>query len=220
MNVAKRSLLVILLSAAVATMAWAQNAVDITADFEAVPLGPATPACDPALTGGGGPVDWQIVEDPMAPAGPHVLAEVSRDTTSSRFPICILRDFSAANVEVSVAFKPVAGAIDQAAGVMVRIVDANNYYIARANALEGNVRFYKVENGVRDQLATANVPVVVGQWSTLGLRIVGDRAEVLLDGVVLFGATDQTFPAAGGVGVWTKADSLTYFDLLTATALP
>lgn len=217
----KRHALWLVLSTSVATVAVAQNAPEPLAfDFESIPVGPAAGACNSALTGGGGPVDWQIVEDPTAPAGAYVLAEMSRDATGTRFPLCIFPGFSAANVDVSVAFRPIAGAVDQAAGVMVRIVDADNYYIARANALEGNVRFYKVENGQRIQLATASVPVVAQQWSTLGLRMIGDRVEVLLDGVVLFQATDRTFTAAGGVGVWTKADSLTYFDQLMATALP
>lgn len=121
---------------------------------------------------------------------------------------------------MAVAFRPVAGTVDQAAGLIVRAVDPDNYYIARANALEANVRLYKVENGLRTQLAGTSIPIATGEWRTLGMRIVGDRVEVLLDGVVLFETTDQTFAAPGAVGVWTKADSLTHFDRFSALALP
>lgn len=203
---------------AFATLAVAQGAA-IDTDFEASPVGPATD-CVGGLTGGGVPVDWQIVEDATAPAGPHVLAELSGDRTNNRFPVCLFPDFVAADVDVSVAFRPVAGTVDQAAGLVVRAIDANNYYIVRANALEGNVRFYKVEGGVRTQLAGVNTSIASGEWRTLGLRMRGDRAELLLDGAVLFEATDATFSAAGQVGLWTKADSLTHFDRFTASLLP
>lgn len=201
--------------------AWAQIPPgDLLVDFEAFTTGPAGAACDPGLTGGGGPVDWQIVADATAPAGANVLTELSGDRTGSRFPLCLFPGFSAANVEVAVAFRPVAGTVDQAAGLIVRAVDPDNYYIARANALEANVRLYKVENGLRTQLAGTSIPIATGEWRTLGMRIVGDRVEVLLDGVVLFETTDQTFGASGAVGVWTKADSLTHFDRFSALALP
>jgi hypothetical protein len=102
----------------------------------------------------------------------------------------------------------------------VRLKDANNYYIARANALEGNVRLYKVVGGKRSQFAGKDVAVPSSKWQTLGLGVQGDRLEVRLDGKLLFEARDQTFKDAGKVGLWTKADSVTYFDDLRAEALP
>lgn len=195
--------------------AWAQP---IVIDFEGI--ADAGGVCAAGLTGGGAPVEWQLVEDPTAPAGPMVLAELSGDRTSARFPLCILPAPSAANVDVAVAFTAIAGTVDQAAGLMVRVLDEDNYYIARANALEGNVRFYKVEGGVRTQLAGVDIPVSANAWHQLGLRIEGDAITVTFDTTVLFTATDRTFTAAGRVGVWTKADSLTHFDALTVTVLP
>jgi hypothetical protein len=167
----------------------------------------------PGLTGGGGPVDWQILEDPEHAAGPRVLAEVSGDSTGNRFPICVFPGVEAQNVEVTVAFKPVSGRVDQAAGIAVRVRDEDNYYITRANALEGNVRFYIVEGGVRRQLAGVDVGVPSQQWQSLGLRIEGANVEVSLNGQKLFDFGEASvFNDAGGVAVWTKADSLTYFD--------
>jgi hypothetical protein len=204
------------ITAIVAPIAFAQAPTATVVDFEAAA---AALPCEPGLTGGGAPVEWQLLDDPTAPAGPRVLAETSGDATNFRFPLCILPDQTPADVSIVTSFKAVEGRVDQAAGVMVRLQDANNYYIARANALEGNVRFYKVENGQRIQIASANVVVANGQWQTLELRMQGNRAEVLLNGVILFDAVDETFAAGGRVGVWTKADSLTYFDGIVVTPL-
>jgi Beta xylosidase C-terminal Concanavalin A-like domain len=170
------------------------------------------PGFTAGLTGEGKPVRWVVLEDPSAPAGPKVLAETSGDSTSDRFPLAVLEGFKAKDVEVSVRFKPVAGKVDQAAGLMVRLQDSNNYYIARANALENNVRLYRVVDGRRQQFAGVDVPVPSGRWQTLTLRVEGERFAVALDERELFQATDGTFSVAGRVGLWTKADSLTHFD--------
>ena len=137
----------------------------------------------------------------------------------------MLTGLSAADVDVSVRFKPVSGTIDQAAGIVWRFRDEDNYYIVRANALEGNVVLYKVERGRRTDLPVkgegrtygkkATVPS--GAWSTLGVVARGPRFEVSLNGATLYEVEDTTFGAAGTVGVWTKADSITLFDDLTVT---
>ena len=183
-------------------------------DFEDGTVGTLPPRFYTGLTGKGRPVAWVLHEDPTAPAGPKVLAETSGDRTSDRFPLAILDGFEAKDVEVTVRFKPVAGEVDQAAGLVVRLQDENNYYIARANALEGNVRLYKVVDGKRRQFAGVDVEVPASEWQELGLRAEGGRLTVSLDGKELFGATDRTFAKAGKVGLWTKADSITHFDEL------
>ena len=100
----------------------------------------------------------------------RVVAETSGDRTNDRFPLLILDGFEARDVQVAVAFKPVSGRVDQAAGIVVRLKDANNYYIARANALEDNVRLYKVVGGKRSQFAGKDVPIPSGLWETLRPR--------------------------------------------------
>jgi len=122
-------------------------------------------------------------------------------------------------VNVEIRFKAVAGRVDQAGGVAVRLQDADNYYVARANALEDNVRFYRVVAG-KEQLGGANLKVTPGEWHTLGLRAEGERFTVSYDGKTLFSVTDRTFAEAGGVTLWTKADSVTRFDRMTITVLP
>ncbi|MBP0447853.1 hypothetical protein J8J14_24255 [Roseomonas sp. SSH11] len=188
-------------------------------DFEDAVVGAPPTGFSSALTGGGGPVRWVVVEDPSSPAGPRVLAEISKDRTDNRFPLAILEGTTAMDVAVSVRFRPVSGTVDQAAGLVVRLRDPRNYYIARANALEGNVRLYRVVDGRRIQFAGADTPVPRDRWQTLSLRIEGDRLAVSLDAHELFTATDRTFSEAGQVGVWTKADSLTHFDALEVQPL-
>ena len=172
-----------------------------------------------ARTGRGAEGNWTVVEDPTASTG-RAIEQSSTDRTDYRFPLAIHDGLSAANLNVELRFKAVGGKIDQAGGIAVRLEDADNYYVARANALEDNVRFYRVVNGRREQLAGADLKVTANEWHTFGLRAEGKRFTVSYDGKALFSATDGTFTKAGGVALWTKADSVTRFDEVTITTLP
>jgi hypothetical protein len=172
-----------------------------------------------ARTGQGGAAQWTVAADPTAAAG-RVIEQTSTDRTDYRFPLAIHDAISAANINVSVRFKAVAGKTDQAAGIAVRLRDSDNYYVARANALEDNVRFYRVIKGRREQLEGANLKVSANDWHTLALRAEGERFTILYDGKALFTATDTTFAGAGKVALWTKSDSITRFDQLEITTLP
>ena len=119
---------------------------------------------------------------------------------------------------VSVKCKPVSGHVDRACGLVFRYQDENNYYLTRANALEDNVRFYYVKNGRRIQLANWSGRVTSGVWHELRVEFQGDHVEVYWDGTKRIDAHDPTFSGPGRVGVWTKADSYTVFDDLTARA--
>ena len=171
-----------------------------------------------ALTGKGAPGRWQVVADETAQNG-HALAQTDADRTDYRFPLAIYDEIVAADVEITVHFKAVSGKIDQAAGVVVRFADANNYYVARANALEDNVRFYRVVKGDRQQIASTSVKVSSGQWHDLALRAQGNSFTVTYDGKPVLTAKDSTFTAAGKTGLWTKADSVSYFDRIEINAL-
>ena len=199
----------------VAPPALAQQPVSVAL---ATPAGQV--ACTPALTGGGKPVRWEVVAAPGAPAE-RAVAEITRDRTAERYPLCIHDGIAAANVDVTLSFKPVDGKDDRAGGIAVRLRDADTYYVARANALEDNVRLYHVLKGVRRQFAGKDgVKVASGQWHTLRLRVVGEAFEVFFNGQPLFTARDTRITAAGKVAVWTKADSLTQFGAMTVTVLP
>ncbi|MDO8681197.1 MAG: DUF1080 domain-containing protein [Acidobacteriota bacterium] len=167
----------------------------------------------------GAPGKWVV----QAEGSNNYLAQVDADNTRSRFPVAVVSDVNAADVDLSVRFKPVSGRVDQAAGLVWRFQNEDNYYIVRANALENNVVLYKVEKGKRIDLAVkgegrtygkkAQVPS--GQWSTLRVVAAGPRFDVYLNGSKLYEVEDSTFSQAGKVGVWTKADSVTQFDDLT-----
>ncbi|MEW6298643.1 MAG: family 16 glycoside hydrolase [Thermodesulfobacteriota bacterium] len=199
----------------------AHAAAPVTLDFEAFEPGRTPAGFSTALTGGGGPVSWIIQEDQTAPSGGRVLAQTSADGTSFRFPLCVYDNFRAKDVVVSVKFKPLSGKVDQAAGIVWRYQDKDNYYIVRANALEDNVVLYKVENGKRTDLKPVGAglfaygkktSVPSGQWSELRVAAEGNRFEVSVNGDSLFAVEDNTFTESGKVGLWTKADSVTLFD--------
>lgn len=180
-----------------------------------------------ARTGQGDKGEWVVMQDDEATdlAGANrVLVQKSADQTSYRFPLCLVKDFSAKDVQVTACFKAVSGKVDQAAGLVVRYQDSDNYYIARANALENNVRLYKVVAGKRIELAGKDLPVSAGAWHMLTLKVVGSRLQVFHSDIEWMGhpyvnwnppplleADDSTFANAGRVGLWTKADSVTEF---------
>jgi hypothetical protein len=172
-----------------------------------------------ARTGQGGPAEWKVAADPTASGG-RAIEQTSTDRTDYRFPLAIYQKTSAQNVDLTVRFKAVAGKVDQAGGIVARLANADNYYVVRANALEDNVRFYRVVKGQREQLEGANIKVTANEWHQLGLRAEGERFTITFDGKQLFTATDQTFTGAGKVALWTKADSVTRFDRIEIKTLP
>jgi len=165
---------------------------------------------------GHGTAKWEVLRDEAAPTPPHVL----RQSGEATYCWAVASQARVRNGFAEVKFKPVSGNEDQAAGLVWRFKDADNYYVVRANALEGNLVLYKTVNGKRSSLQVkgrmfgygvdANVPK--GRWSTLRVEFADTLFTVLLDGQRLFQVEDGTLQEAGAVGVWTKADSVTAFD--------
>ena len=176
-------------------------------DFDHMQPGAAPAGWACGVTGRGEP-RWRVEPDPTAPSPPNVLRQSGRGT----FPWCVHRDVSLENGFVEVRFKPVAGKEDQAGGVVWRWKDGDNYYVARANALEGNVSLYYTENGARKTLRYVDAPVAGAAWHLLRVEFSGRRVRVFLDGVARIDMEDGHIAGAGAVGVWTKADSVTLFD--------
>jgi len=171
-----------------------------------------------ARTGQGSESKWAVMADSSAPSKPNVVAQTSTDKTDYRFPLLVGDEGSFRDLDISVKFKAVAGSVDQAGGLVFRLKDANNYYVVRANALEDNYRLYHVVNGRRVQFAGANFKVSSGTWHELRVELTGNKFTCYFDGAKKIEATDDTFKDAGKIGLWTKADSVTYFDDLTVTA--
>lgn len=169
-------------------------------------------------TGGGKDGRWHVQAAADAPSAPNVLTQVDADPTDNRFPVAVVEGSSFKDVRLSVSCKSVSGAVDQACGLVFRFKDPNNYYVVRANALEDNVRLYSVKGGSRTQFASWSGKVATKVWHKLTVEAKGDRFVVTFDGKQILDERDSTFTDAGKVGVWTKADSITQFDELSASA--
>jgi hypothetical protein len=172
-----------------------------------------------ARTGQGDLGRWIVVSDDSSFAG-RAIEQSSTDRTDYRFPLAILDSVIAQNVDVSLKFKPVGGRVDQAGGIAVRVLDGDNYYVVRANALEDNVRFYRVLKGRREQIDGVNTKVTGDEWHSLGLKAQGERFTIEFDGKTLFTTSDKTFAGAGKIALWTKSDSVTRFDQIAIDVLP
>ncbi len=211
-------------SAAAAPPAAQQAAVF---DFEKDQVGQKPAGFTEALTGGGGAVEWRVQEVADAPSGTKVVAQLSDDRTNARYPQLVHDAFKAKDVDLSVRFKTISGEVDASGGLVFRYKDEDNFYVVRANALEGNVVAYKTENGRRSNIGVKGQGNAYGvkadvphqQWNTLRVIMKGNLIEIFLNDRKLFDVENDTFTEAGKVGLWTKADAVTQFDDLRATSL-
>jgi len=176
-------------------------------NFDDLPVGTAPAGWTGTKTGTGNP-KWTVEKDDTAPSKPNVL----RQSGQATYPVCLKDDTSLKDGFVEVKFKPISGREDQAGGLVWRAKDSDNYYVARANALENNVTIYHTVNGRRTEKKRANLKVAGNQWHTIRVEFEGAHFVVIADGHKTLEWDDQTFTQAGKVGVWTKADSVTLFD--------
>jgi hypothetical protein len=156
---------------------------------------------------------WAVRAEENAPTPPNVLCQ----TGTTTFPALCLSDKVYTDLTMSLRFKPIAGRDDQAAGILFRIQDKDNYYILRANALEDNVNFYRYASGIRTEIQGSDVKVASGQWQELRAEVTGSFFRGFLNGQLVVETTDDAY-AAGKIGLWTKADSVTCFDNVQVTA--
>ena len=178
-----------------------------TVNFDTLNAG-SPPSGWTATKTGSGQEKWTIEADPTAPSRPNVLKQSGQAT----YPVCLKDDTSITDGFVEVKFKALSGKEDQAGGLVWRAKDANNYYVARANALENNVTIYHTINGRRTETKRARMTVAGNQWHTLRVEFQGNHFTVSLNAQKALDWDDATFKDAGKVGVWTKADSVTVFD--------
>ena len=157
---------------------------------------------------GRGTAKWSVDADPTAPSPPNVLKQSGTGT----FPWCVKKGTALIDGTAEVKFKPVSGNEDQAGGLVWRWKDGDNYYVARANALENNLSLYFTKNGRRNTIKYVDAPVTRNQWHTLRVEFAGKRICVSLDGKRYIEVDDDRIGGSGAVGVWTKADSVTLFD--------
>lgn len=197
-----KTLATVMLVAAFAVIAQAESV-----DFDNATVGGAPPGWTATKTGTGSP-KWTVEKDDTAPSKPNVLKQSGVAT----YPVCFRNDTNMKDGFVEVKFKPISGKEDQAGGLAWRLKDANNYYVARANALENNVTIYTTINGRRSEKKRTEIKVASNAWHTLRVDFQGNHFTVTFDGKKALEWDDETFKDAGMVGVWTKADSVTLFD--------
>ncbi len=190
----------------VALWCLAASAMAETMNFSADAVGQPPAGWRCGMTGRGAP-QWTVEADPSAPGG-----KVLRQSGSATFPWCVRSDANLADGWVETKFKPLSGKEDQAGGVVWRWKDGDNYYVARANALENNVSLYYTARGIRKTLKYVDAPMPTGQWHTLRVEFAGTKISVSLDGKRYIDFSDDHITGAGSVGVWTKADSVTAFS--------
>jgi hypothetical protein len=193
---------VALASVFAATAAFAE-----TINFDTDPPGRLPSAWKQGVTGRGSAL-WVVRADPSAPGKPHVLQQ----SATGAFPWCVLAATSIEDGFVEVRVKAIAGNEDQAGGVVWRWKDGDNYYVARANALENNVSLYHTTGGKRITIKYVDAPVAKNTWHTLRVEFSGSRIKVALNGKTYIEQEDSHIAGAGAVGLWTKADSVTSFD--------
>ncbi len=162
------------------------------------------------FTGKGKSGRWEIIND----YDNRVLAQTSKENFGYHFDVIVNDQLSYTDLELTLKFKGVEGDEDQGGGPVWRFQDATNYYVARANPLENNYRVYKVIDGNRIMLKSIDIEVNTGQWYDIKIIMKGNNIECHLDGRLLLSTLDSSFPRAGKIGVWTKADAVTYFDNL------
>jgi 3-keto-disaccharide hydrolase len=178
-----------------------------TENFDATAVG-GLPAGWVSGVTGSGTAKWAVAADATAPSAKNVLQQSGRGA----FPWCVRKDVSLADGFVEVKFKPLSGKEDQAGGVVWRWKDGDNYYVARANALEDNVSLYHTTNGRRNTIKYVDAPVARNVWHTLRVEFKDRHITVSLDGKRYIELDDAHIAGPGAVGVWTKADSVTSFD--------
>jgi hypothetical protein len=148
---------------------------------------------------------WKVEQDSQT----KVLSLIKR--SSSAFNLCYNPKISFLDGSITVKFRANSGRIDQGGGIMWRVQDDDNYYIARFNPLEDNFRFYLLHDGIREEISSANVHLSKG-WHSMKITQNGHHFEGFIDGKPYLKATDARLNKSGGVGVWTKADAMTSFD--------
>ena len=148
---------------------------------------------------------WQIESEKQN----HLLSMQKR--SQGAFNLCYTKDVHFLDGTLSVKLRANTGRIDQGGGLMWRVQDNDNYYIARFNPLEDNFTFYIVHSGIRSEITSAHVSLPTG-WHTMRITQKGNVFQGYLDGKKYIEATDNRLQKAGGVGVWSKSDARTSFD--------
>ena len=142
----------------------------------------------------------------------HAFAVLSSRNVGQTFNLAILERPLLADFHASLGLKAISGAIDQGGGLCWRLQSPDEYYIARWNPLEDNLRLYIVRNGKRSMLVGRSLKADPSQWHKLEIDMRGAQITVSFDGTAILHYKDTRIEDAGRFGLWTKADAVTAFD--------
>jgi hypothetical protein len=216
-TIAIRMISVAILAASVIAPARAVDA-GTGIDFGQNRIGLPPEEFDFAVTGAGPLGRWVVVRDATATCG-VALEQSTDDFTEDRYRLAIYQPLTLKNLAASVHFKLIKGTM-QTAGIAFRLVDADNYYVVMANALEDRVDLARVQDGKKQRIGGTDADVILDHWQVLGVVAENDRFAIYLDGRALFTVSDHTFPKEGRIGLWTEENNVTRFDQLEIAALP
>ena len=188
-----------------------ENEEETVFNFDSDVIGSLPAGWSNRKTGKGGLGSWSVMADPTAPSKPNVLAQTSKKNPGYHFNLAVAEETNFSDVEIELKFKAIDGQEDQGGGPVWRYQDADNYYVCRANPLESNYRLYKVVDGNRKQLQSAKVEIPANVWHSLKVKNVGNHIQCWYDGKLYLDVNDESF-TSGKIGLWTKADAVTWFD--------
>src|SRR5207253_7063684 len=155
--------------------------------------------------------EWKVLKTDRAKSSPQVLAQLMGKGFEHAYKVVLINGSTSSDLDLQVSFLPIKGKADMGGGLVWRASDDRNYYLARANPLEQNVRIYRVVKGVRKMLQSHDKIIDVKQWHALHVIVRGCHMQVFYDDRNIFDLCDETFKE-GHVGLWTKSDAVTYFD--------
>lgn len=162
--------------------------------------------------------EWKILITDRAKSPSQVLAQLQPKGTDQAQKLLLLEGTDGGSIDVEVSYLAVAGKADFGGGLVWHATDDRNYYLLRASSVEQKIRLYRVVKGVQQIVKQVDRPVPPNGWHKLRLIQRGCELKALYDDAVLFRVCDQTF-STGRIGLWTKADAVTYFDDLVLRLL-
>jgi hypothetical protein len=125
------------------------------------------------------------------------------------------------NGEISVRFQMIDGALDRCSGILFNLKPNGDYLTVRFNGTEDNLVLWTFNQGVRKfvKRGSEEMPLQMKQWYSIKIAVHGTRLEGYLNGKLLLEYTLPE-PVSGKIGVWSKTDSVSYFDDFTVTPAP
>ena len=165
---------------------------------------------------------WAVEADASSTMHEKILSIVRiQDTSTSVFNLNWTKQHVFQNGDISVRMRANSGKEDQGGGIIWRVLDENNYYVARYNPLESNFRLYYVEDGQRNKLASAeNLTIKSGAWVQLRISHQGQHIQGWFNNTLAWEVSDKHLPKAGGIGFWSKADAASSFADLVVKSVP